>query len=229
MEEKTKLKEEIDAQAQNSQRGQNTQAELQTALMQVKSANTRLSQQLASEEKHKKDLQKGSFELQAKLTTVQEEHVAMVLQLQLERDVHQKELKSISCTLQLCQQERDEIQEQVHKLEVTSFINLLCWYQWGKTFRTGSRTKDREVSSSLYFFMSFDISNAEGHKVCFATKSRSTACLFLGVLLLISDSAWADIKHLAIKHLAYFWLGLAQSKLSFRVIFLIGLGAVLWV
>lgn len=124
MEEKTKLKEEIDAQAQNSQRGQNTQAELQTALMQVKSANTRLSQQLASEEKHKKDLQKGSFELQAKLTTVQEEHAAMVLQLQLERDVHQKELKSISCTLQLCQQERDEIQEQVHKLEVTSFINL---------------------------------------------------------------------------------------------------------
>lgn len=124
MEEKTKLKEEIDAQAQNSQRGQNTQAELQTALMQVKSANTRLSQQLASEEKHKKDLQKGSFELQAKLKTVQEEHAAMVLQLQLERDVHQKELKSINCTLQLCQQERDEIQEQVDKLEVTSFINL---------------------------------------------------------------------------------------------------------
>lgn len=123
MEEKTKLKEEIDAQAQNSQRGQNTQAELQTALMQVKSANTRLSQQLASEEKHKKDLQKGSFELQAKLTTVQEEHAALVQQLQLERDVHQKELKSINRTLQLCQQERDEIQEQVHKLEVTSFIN----------------------------------------------------------------------------------------------------------
>lgn len=124
MEEKTKLKEEIDAQAQNSQRGQNTQAELQTALMQVKSANTRLSQQLASEEKHKKDLQKGSFELQAKLTTVQEEHAALVQQLQLERDVHQKELKSINRTLQLCQQERDEIQEQVHKLEVTSFIHV---------------------------------------------------------------------------------------------------------
>lgn len=124
MEEKTKLKEEIDAQAQNSQRGQNTQAELQTALMQVKSANTRLSQQLASEEKHKKDLQKGSFELQAKLTTVQEEHTALVQQLQLERDVHQKELKSINSTLQLCQQERDEIQEHVHKLEVTSFINI---------------------------------------------------------------------------------------------------------
>lgn len=124
MEEKTKLKEEIDSQAQNSQRGQNTQAELQKALMQVKSANTRLSQQLASEEKHKKDLQKGSFELQAKLTTVQEEHTALVQQLQLERDVHQKELKNINCTLQLCQQERDEIQEQVHKLEVTSFINI---------------------------------------------------------------------------------------------------------
>ncbi|XP_011610195.2 centrosomal protein of 128 kDa isoform X1 [Takifugu rubripes] len=117
MEEKTKLKEEIDAQAQNSQRGQNTQAGLQTALMQVKAANARLSQQLASEEKHKKDLQKGSFELQAKLTTVQEEHTALVQQLQLERDVHQKELKSINCTLQLCQQERDEIQKHVRKLQ----------------------------------------------------------------------------------------------------------------
>lgn len=124
MEEKTKLKEEIDAQAQNSQRGQNSQAELQTALMQVKSANTRLSQQLASEEKHKENLQKGSFELQAKLTAVQEEHTALVQQLQLERDVHQKELKSINCTLQLCQQERDEIQGHAYKLEVTSFIYI---------------------------------------------------------------------------------------------------------
>lgn len=66
--------------------------------------------------------------------------------------------------------------------------------------------------------MSFHISNVEGHKVCFAAKSRSTTCLFLGLLLLISDSAWDGIKLLAIKHLAYFWLSLAQSKLSFRVI-----------
>lgn len=117
MEEKTKLKEQIDAQAQNIQREQNTQSELQTALMQVKAANARLSQQLASEEKHKKDLQKGSLERQAK-------HTALVQQLQLERDVHQKELKSIGCTLHLCQQEREEIQAHVIKLEVTSFINI---------------------------------------------------------------------------------------------------------
>lgn len=124
MEEKTKLKEQLDAQAQNIQREQNTQTELQTALMQMKSSNARLSQQLAGEEKHKQDLQKCSLELQAKLTTVQEEHKALVQQLQLERDVHQKELKSVSRTLQLCQQERHEIQAHVNKLEVTSFINI---------------------------------------------------------------------------------------------------------
>lgn len=128
MEEKMKLKEQIDAQVQSIQREQSTQAELQTALVQIKSANAQLSQQLAEEEKQKKDLQKSSFELQAKLTAVQEEHTALVQQLQLERDVHQKELKSLNCTLKLCQQERDEIQAQVHKLKVTSFVNIPLFF-----------------------------------------------------------------------------------------------------
>lgn len=123
-----KLKEQIDAQVQSVQREQSMQADLQTALVQMKSANAGLSQQLAEEEKHKKDLQKSFFELQAKLTAVQEEHTALVQQLQLERDVHQKELKSINCTLKLCQQERDEIQARVHKLKVTSFIDKLPFF-----------------------------------------------------------------------------------------------------
>lgn len=123
MDEKTKLKEQMDAQVQSFQREQNTQAELQAALMRMKSANTQLSQQLASEEGHRKDLQKSSTELQAKLTAVQEEHAALVQQLQLERDVHQKELKSIKCTLRLCQQERDSTQAHVSKLKVASLIH----------------------------------------------------------------------------------------------------------
>lgn len=128
MEEKMKLKEQIDAQVQSTQREQSMQAELQTALVQMQLANAELTQQLAEEEKHKKDLQKSSFELQAKLTAVQEEHAALVQQLQLERDVHQKELKSINCTLKFCQQERDEIQAQVHKLKVTCFINIPLFF-----------------------------------------------------------------------------------------------------
>lgn len=123
-EEKTKLKEQIDAQVQSIQREQSMQAELHTALVQIKSANVQLSQQLAEEEKHKKDLQQSCFELQAKLAAVQEEHTALVQQLQLERDVHQKELKSITCTLKLCQQERDDIQTQVHQLKVAPLINV---------------------------------------------------------------------------------------------------------
>lgn len=122
MEEKMKLKEQVDAQVQSIQREQGVQAELQTALVQVKSANAQLSQQLSHEEKHRKELQKSSLELQAKLTAVQEEHTALVQQLQLERDVHQKELKSIKHTLKLCQQERDGIQAQVHKLKVTPLM-----------------------------------------------------------------------------------------------------------
>lgn len=128
MEEKMTLKEQIDAQVQSIQREQRMQAELQTALVHMKLANAQLSQQLAEEEKHEKDLQKSSSELQAKLTAVQEEHAALVRQLQLERDVHQKELKSLNCTLKLCQQEREEIQAQVHKLKVTSFINIPLFF-----------------------------------------------------------------------------------------------------
>lgn len=129
MEEKMKLKEQVDAQVQSIQREQSMQAELQTALVQIKSANAQLSQQFSQEEKHRKELQKSSLELQAKLTAVQEEHTALVQQLQLERDVHQKELKSIKHTLKLCQQERDGIQAQVHKLKVTPLIKspLFFW------------------------------------------------------------------------------------------------------
>lgn len=131
-EEKMKLKEQVDAQVQSIQREQSVQAELQTALVQVKSANAQLSQQLSKqlsqEEEHRKELQKSSSELQAKLAAVQEEHAALVQQLQLERDVHQKELKSIRHTLKLCQQERDATQAQVHKLKVTPIIESSLFF-----------------------------------------------------------------------------------------------------
>lgn len=120
MEEKMKLQEQIDAQVQSVQREQTTRAELQTALTQMKAANALLSQQLAGEEKHRKDLQKSSFELQDKLTAVQEERTALARQRQLERDVHQKELKSVNRALALCQQERDEVQAHVGRLKVAS-------------------------------------------------------------------------------------------------------------
>lgn len=123
-----KLKEQIDAQVQSFQRERGAQAELQAALVQVRSANAQRSQQLADEEKRQKDLQESFAGLQAKLTAAQEEHAALLQQLQLERDVHQKELKSIEHTLARCRQERDEIQAQVHKRQVTPLFNALPLY-----------------------------------------------------------------------------------------------------
>ncbi|XP_034383254.1 centrosomal protein of 128 kDa-like isoform X2 [Cyclopterus lumpus] len=123
-EENQRLEEQADTQARRCQRDQDTQAELQAALKQRTSAHAQLIQRLAEEENSKQKLQKGSLELQAKLTAVQEERAALGQQLQLERAVHQTELDSnkammedsrtkkyceVQDMLKLCHHERDEI------------------------------------------------------------------------------------------------------------------------
>lgn len=99
------------------------------------SANAQLSKHLAEEEKSKKELQKASSELQAKLAAAQEERVALGQQLQLQREVHQKELHSVKAmmedsstkkdrdvqeTLKLCRHERDEAQALLSEVKVRS-------------------------------------------------------------------------------------------------------------
>lgn len=99
------------------------------------SANAQLSKHLAEEEKSKKELQKASSELQAKLAAVQEERVALGQQLQLEREVHQKELHSMKAMmedsstkkdrdlqerLKLCRHERDEVRALLSEVKVRS-------------------------------------------------------------------------------------------------------------
>lgn len=99
------------------------------------SANAQLSKHLAEEEKSKKELQKAASELQAKLAAVQEERVALGQQLQLEREVHQKELHSVKAMmedsstkkdrdvqemLKLCRHERDEVQALLSEVKVRS-------------------------------------------------------------------------------------------------------------
>lgn len=100
------------------------------------SANAQLAQRLTEEERSKKELQKGTSELQARLTAVQEERSALGQQLQLEREVHQKELHNMKAMMEdcrtkkdrevqerlmLCQQERDEIQMHLKKVKVSPF------------------------------------------------------------------------------------------------------------
>uniref|UniRef100_UPI0037E9C0E8 centrosomal protein of 128 kDa n=1 Tax=Semicossyphus pulcher TaxID=241346 RepID=UPI0037E9C0E8 len=130
-EENQRLEERADAQARRFQRDQDAQAELQASLKQMTSAHAQLAQQLAKGDGSKMELQKSAMELQAKLTSVQEERAALGQQLQLEREVHQKELDSVKAMmedsrmkkdrevqglLKLCHQERDEIQ--AHLVEV---------------------------------------------------------------------------------------------------------------
>ncbi|XP_031143922.2 centrosomal protein of 128 kDa isoform X1 [Sander lucioperca] len=130
-EENHRLKERADTQARHCQRDQDTQAELQAALKQMTSAHAQLVQRLAEEQSSKKELQKSCVELQAKLTAAQEERAALGQQLQLQREVHQKELdntkammegsgtkryREVHDMLKLCRQERDDIQ--AHLTEV---------------------------------------------------------------------------------------------------------------
>ncbi|TDH00172.1 hypothetical protein EPR50_G00185740 [Perca flavescens] len=130
-EENHRLEERADTQARRCQRDQDTQAELQAALKQMTSAHAQLVQQLAEEQSSKKELQKSCVELQAKLTAAREERAALGQQLQLQREVHQKELdntkammegsgtkkyREVHDMLKLCRQERDDIQ--AHLTEV---------------------------------------------------------------------------------------------------------------
>ncbi|XP_070782333.1 centrosomal protein of 128 kDa [Enoplosus armatus] len=131
-EENQRLEERADTQARCHQRDQDTQARLQTSLQQMTLAHAQLAQRLAEEESSKKELQKGALELQAKLTAVQEERAAFGQQLQLEREVHLKELDNIKAMmedsrtkkdrdmqdmLKLCRQERDEIQAHLKEVK----------------------------------------------------------------------------------------------------------------
>lgn len=139
-EENHRLEEQADTQARRLQRDQDTQAELQATLKQMTSTNTQLSQQLAEEDRSRKELQRGSSELQAKLTAVQDECVALGQQLQLQREVHQKELHNMKAMmedggtkkghevqemLRLRRQERDEIRAHLSEVKVSAFINVL--------------------------------------------------------------------------------------------------------
>ncbi|KAF0023166.1 hypothetical protein F2P81_023796 [Scophthalmus maximus] len=123
-EENQRLEERASTQARRCQRDRETQDELQAALKLMTAARGQLAQRLAEEESSRKELQKGSAELQAKLTATQQEQAALGQQLQLEREVHQKEVdnmkammednkmkkdREVKDKLKLCSREHDEM------------------------------------------------------------------------------------------------------------------------
>lgn len=115
-EEKQRLEEQAEVQARRCQRDQATQAELQTALKQMSSANAQLAQRLAEEECSRKDLQKATADLQAKLTVMQEEQATMGQQLQLEREVHQKEVDNMKAMMDDGKIKKDRERQDMLKL-----------------------------------------------------------------------------------------------------------------
>ncbi|XP_072218525.1 centrosomal protein of 128 kDa isoform X4 [Leuresthes tenuis] len=130
-EENQKLQEQAETQARRCQRDQDARAELQADLKQMTTAHAQLSQRLAEEESARKELQRGASELKAKVTALQEERASLGQQLQLEREVHRKELQSVKATIEdsrmrkdrevqemlgLCRQDRDELQAQLREV-----------------------------------------------------------------------------------------------------------------
>ncbi|XP_016534171.1 centrosomal protein of 128 kDa isoform X4 [Poecilia formosa] len=126
------LEEQADVQARRLHRDQEDKAELQTTLKQMTAAHAQLSLRLAEEENARKDMQRATTELQAKLTLLQEERTSLSQQLQLEREVHQKELNNMAATvkddrtrkdrevqetLRLCRQENDELSTQLREIK----------------------------------------------------------------------------------------------------------------
>lgn len=135
-EENQRLEVEADTQARRFQRDQDKQTELQAALKQMTTAHAQLYQRLAEEESTRKELQKSNSDLKAKLTALQEERATLSQHLQLEREVHQKELDNVKATvedsvmkkerkvqetLKLCRLERDEMQVQLREVKVGPF------------------------------------------------------------------------------------------------------------
>lgn len=141
-EENQRLEERADTQFRRRQKDEDKHTELQATLKQVTSSHAQLVQRLAEEESARKEMQRSASELQARLTAVQEERAALGQQLQLQREVHQKELENIMANmddgrsrkerdmqemLKLFSQERDELQAHLKEVKADAALDKeLC-------------------------------------------------------------------------------------------------------
>lgn len=142
-EENQRLEERASTQNRQRHRDQDAQAELQVALRKMTSSSGELSKQLAEAEKSNRELHQGTSELQTKLAVAHEEKTALAQQLQLEREVHRKEMLNLKATmedgrtkqerevqetLKLCRLERDEIHARMSEVKVSSAEKSLNFF-----------------------------------------------------------------------------------------------------
>ncbi|KAJ0027048.1 hypothetical protein NQD34_018048 [Periophthalmus magnuspinnatus] len=131
-EENQRLEERMESQVRRQQKDEEQHTELQNTVKQVTSSHAQLVQRLSEEESLRKELQKSHSELRDKLMSVQEERAALGKQLQLQREVHQKELDNMKAALEegkskkerdlqdmlrLFTQERDELQRHLKEVK----------------------------------------------------------------------------------------------------------------
>ncbi|XP_041721452.1 centrosomal protein of 128 kDa isoform X1 [Coregonus clupeaformis] len=131
-EENQSLEERAEAVARRSQRDQEEVRSLQAAMKELTTAHAQLTTLLAEEEASKRELQRNRAEGAVRLAAAQEQRASLGQQLELEREVHQKELASLRATVQdgrakqdrdiqetlrLCMKERNEMEQHLKEIK----------------------------------------------------------------------------------------------------------------
>ncbi|KAL0967578.1 hypothetical protein UPYG_G00254030 [Umbra pygmaea] len=131
-EENQRLEERAETMARRSQRDQEELRGLQAAIKELTTARAQLATRLAEEEAARQELKKSSAEGAARLATAQEERASLGHQLELEREVHQRELASLRDAVQdgrskqdrevqekvrLCRKEKDDMEMQLREMK----------------------------------------------------------------------------------------------------------------
>ncbi|XP_029487501.1 centrosomal protein of 128 kDa isoform X2 [Oncorhynchus nerka] len=131
-EENQSLEERAEAVARRSQRDQEELHSLQTAMKELTSARAQLTTRLAEEAALRTELQRSGAEGAVRLAAAQELRASLGQQLELEREVHQRELASLRATVQngrtkqdrdiqetlrLCMKERNEMEHHLKEIK----------------------------------------------------------------------------------------------------------------
>ncbi|XP_028296169.1 centrosomal protein of 128 kDa isoform X2 [Gouania willdenowi] len=144
-EENQRLEERADTIERRYQRERDAQVEMQTSLNQMTAAHSQVSQQLAQEQSSRKWLQKENLELQTNVTTLQEERDALSKQLQLEREVHQKELDNLKALMEDSRIRKDREAQDMLKLYDQEREEMQAYLKEAKA----DSASDKEVCGAL--------------------------------------------------------------------------------
>uniref|UniRef100_A0A8C7FBH6 Centrosomal protein 128 n=1 Tax=Oncorhynchus kisutch TaxID=8019 RepID=A0A8C7FBH6_ONCKI len=131
-EENQSLEERAEAVARRSQRDQEELHSLQAAMKELTSARAQLTTRLSEEAALRTELQRSGVEGAVRLAAAQELRASLGQQLELEREVHQRELASLRATVQngrtkqdrdiqetlrLCMKERNEMEHHLKEIK----------------------------------------------------------------------------------------------------------------